>query len=210
MKLLNTLQDLFPNASLTQIEDFNFIFKKYRKIFGITNRLQADLFLSQIRVEVGSSMRNRRENMNYSCKSLKRTFKFYRKNPTSARRDGRCQGHRADKKRIANNAYRNRLGNFKKNDGWDFRGGGFIQLTGRGNYEKITSTINTVLGINITTQEIQQKISETQMGLLTALAYWYQRGIYKCGTPKCCTKKVNRYTDTYTLRKKYFLLLQSL
>ena len=56
-----------------------------------------------------------------------------------------------DPVKIGNHVYggecgRRNLGNTQPNDGWFFRGGGLIQLTGRANYKKASDA----LGIDIT------------------------------------------------------------
>lgn len=42
---------------------------------------------------------------------------------------------------LANFVYGDRNGNYQPNDGWDFRGRGVVQLTGRGNYQFATNRL---------------------------------------------------------------------
>lgn len=78
------------------------------------------------------------ENLNYSEKGLNRTFsKYFRRAGVPASEYAR------QPEKIANYVYGNRLGNgdVSSGDGWRFRGGGLIQLTGRYNYTKFGESI---------------------------------------------------------------------
>lgn len=206
------VQAIFKSATAEDVEIFAETFNKYSAMFKITKEVHENFFLAQIREEVGPTMQPRRENLNYSCSSLKRVFKWYRKNPKNAKRDGRCNGHKANQRNIGNKAYAHRIGNgdIESGDGYRFRGGGFIQLTGRANYQRIAETMSKVMQKNITARDIESEISEVEVGLLTAMAFWYRNKIYKCKNIDCVTRKVNRYTDSYAKRKAHYLRIASL
>ena len=81
------------------------------------------------------------ENLNYSEKALKSVFGRY----FGEDKEDASQYERRPQK-IANYVYmdKNRskkgaLGNVEENDGWAFRGRGFLQCTGRANYRKFAS-----------------------------------------------------------------------
>lgn len=72
---------------------------------------------------------------------------------------------------IANFVYggewgRRNLGNTQPNDGWFFRGGGLIQLTGRANYEKASKA----LGIDI--NELPTLVRKDE-GIAAQVAMWW-------------------------------------
>lgn len=80
------------------------------------------------------------ENLNYSAEGLLATFGTGRISSKDAWRVGRVDawGQKADQRAIANIVYggewgRKNLGNVRANDGWDFRGQGYKQITGRDN-----------------------------------------------------------------------------
>jgi len=210
--LYDKIHGVFNTASENQIEEFLAVFKTYRKAFGIKSEFQVNAFLAQIREEVGPSLIPRRESLNYSCKALRRTFRYYKRNPNESKRDGRCNGHKANQRKIANKVYANRIGNggYKSGDGYRFRGGGFIQLTGRRNYQDIARAIGVVLNIEITPYDVETEISTITMALLTAMAFYFTRRLDKCKNVDCFTKKINRYTDSYKKRKNYYLKLSNL
>lgn len=84
-----------------------------------------------------------RESLNYTPDRLLAVFGTKRISRADANRLGRTASKPADQKAIANLVYggewgRKNLGNIPgANDGWDFRGGGLDQLTGRANYTKV-------------------------------------------------------------------------
>lgn len=93
---------------------------------GINSADRVRHFIAQMATETGG-LRQIAENMNYSAERLLKVF---------PRRVTREQAEQLAHKPvlIANHVYNGRLGNRLPNDGWDYRGSGLIQLTGRGNF----------------------------------------------------------------------------
>ncbi len=203
---------VFHTAYDEDIEDFVQIFNTYAADFGVYTEFQENALIAQIREEVGPSLITRRENLNYSCNALKQIFRYYRNNPNEANRDGRCNNHRSNQRHIANKAYANRIGNgsYKTGDGYRFRGGGYLQTTGRSNYNMVSSVLSAVLNANISVYDVETEISTIQMGVLSAFAFYYNKNLKDCKDINCYTKKINRYTDSYHKRKQYYLHLASL
>ncbi|MFN4274545.1 MAG: trypsin-like peptidase domain-containing protein [Aliihoeflea sp.] len=132
----------------------------------IRTRLRMAHFLAQVMTETGG-LKRLDENMNYSYKSLMRVFSRRTISDADARR---LAGKPVE---IANWVYGNRLGNRGRHtmDGWNYRGSGFIQLTGRDNFLRRSSQI----GIDIASNP--EVVRTPSVGLQAALAYWRSAGI---------------------------------
>lgn len=86
-----------------------------------------------------------RESLNYSPGALLTTWPN-RFTKLEAETLGRTPLHPADQVAIGNKAYNGRMGNRPgTDDGYDFRGGGYIQLTGRLNYRACGEAIGVEL-----------------------------------------------------------------
>ena len=72
------------------------------------------------------------ENLNYSPSKMTEIFSYYKANPQEASMDAR------NPVAIASKAYGNRLGNGppETGEGYEYRGRGFVQLTGKSNYNR--------------------------------------------------------------------------
>jgi len=195
---------IFWKASNDLIKDFTDIFNSHYKFFNFWEEMHSDFFLAQLAAEVGPTGIPRRENLNYSCKSLQQVFRYYRYHQKEAQLDGRCNGHIANQKNIANKAYENSLGNKYPGDGWLFRGGGYLQLTGRYNYTRISDLISKKLDIELQPEILAENITGIYFAIISAMAFWDLKKLYRCKTIDCVTKKVNRYTNSYGKRRKYY------
>jgi putative chitinase len=119
--------------------------KKYKSILDkaeINTPLRLAHFFAQIHHESGG-FKQLQENLNYSVDGLLRTFGRHRISDLQAREFGRTSTRPANRQAIANILYggewgRRNLGNTQPNDGWNYRGRGFKQVTGRTNYAKLS------------------------------------------------------------------------
>ena len=105
------------------------------------NRLSA--FTATLIHETGGFSGSLSENLNYSSVALRQLWPT-RFDGTKANMYGRGPGKPADQRMIAMIAYGGRMGNAlpPSTDGWDFRGRGPIQLTGRDAYAAFQSSSN--------------------------------------------------------------------
>lgn len=125
---LNKLKGHIPDEVLNQIPD---VLDKFK----ITNKLRLAHFLSQCSHESGN-FKLVFENLNYSAKGLRNTFGKYFPGTLA-------ESYEKQPEKIASRVYGGRMGNGDETtkDGFKFRGRGYIQLTGKGNYEKFTKFI---------------------------------------------------------------------
>lgn len=131
MAFINILYNLWPHgdSKVTGLRDgmaksAPIVFPKY----GITTSLVVAHVMAQFSEESGMGT-EMVENMNYSAAGLLRTF------PTHFT-PAQAMAMQHQPRLIADQAYGGRMGNAKppSDDGWNFRGQGFSQLTGRNNY----------------------------------------------------------------------------
>lgn len=124
-------------------------------------------FIGQGLIETGW-LRYTEENLNYSRDALIATFSYYQENPDLARQ------HARKPELIANTVYGRHptLGNTEPGDGWKYRGRGFIQLTGRDNYQKYSD----VTGIDIV-GDPDQLHRDHALSIEVAAGFWKHNGL---------------------------------
>ena len=100
--------------------------------------------------------------MNYSTKSLLRIFSRRTVSVKKAKEIGKKP------KKIANWVYGFRLGNRGRNtdDGWDYRGSGYLQVTGRYNFRQTAR----LTGVDL--ENSPQLLRDPVIGFQVALAFW--------------------------------------
>jgi putative chitinase len=206
------LSTIFTQASNEDIQIFSDLFETYSSNFNIISKEDQAAFLAQVKIEVGTDLVSKRENLNYSCDALVDTFSYYQEHEYEAEQDGRCNDHEANQVQIGNKAYGNRLGNGspETGDGYRFRGGGFFQLTGRDHYTNLAKGISEKVSINVTAEELADNITKVYWGLLSAMAYW-DKYCSDCpdGDINCITSAINYYTDSYNERAEaYYEILE--
>lgn len=138
--------------------------------YGITDKLPFQAFLANI-LQESSECNKREENMNYSAQRLAEVFPG-RYSKTSQKpylpNDRALALHRKPVE-IANDTYGGRMGNFKPNDGWDFRGGGFLGLTGRATYTDYGKYNN------MTPEQAADFAQDTDRGALDSACWFFAK-----------------------------------
>lgn len=125
------ISKLKGHVSENVLDQLSFTIEK----FNIINKLRLSHFLSQCAHESGG-FKFIKENLNYSEKALTSIFgKYFKDVPASK--------YARNPEMIASRVYANRMGNGSEStkEGWKFRGRGYIQLTGKVNYEKFSKFI---------------------------------------------------------------------
>ena len=103
--------------------------------YGIDTLDKFHEFLANV-VQESGEFSHKVENMNYSANRLFAVWPSRFKNLFEAQKYARKPVE------LSNFVYGGRMGNNQPNDGWDFRGGGFIGLTGREVYTKYGNYID--------------------------------------------------------------------
>jgi putative chitinase len=139
------------------------------------------------------------ENLNYSAKALNTIF------PKYFRRAGRdANDYHRQPEKIANVIYANRMDNGDSNsgDGWRFRGGGILQLTGRYNYTQFGKAVE------MSPEEAVEYVCTKKGALDSACWFWDTNNINKwCDAMDVvgATKRINGGTIGLDDRKKHYL-----
>ena len=163
--------------------------------YDINTNLRRAHFLAQLSHESGG-LHYSEENLNYSAKALRITFKKYFET------DELAQEYERQPEKIANRVYANRMGNGDEasGDGWKYRGRGLIQLTGKENYQNFSKDN----GIDCVSNP--DLILEPEWALTSACWYWKKRNINKYADADdlhMVTKRVNGGTIGILHRQHY-------
>lgn len=138
------------------------------------------------------------ENLNYSAAALNKIF------PKYFRRAGRdAQEYHRQPEKIANVIYASRMdnGNTRSGDGWRFRGGGILQLTGRYNYTEFAEDVN------MSAEEAVDYVRTKKGALDSACWFWDENNLNKhCDNMDIVkmTKRINGGTIGLEDRKKHW------
>jgi putative chitinase len=125
---LEKLKGHIPDSVLAQIPDT-------AAKFNITNNLRLAHFLAQCSHESGG-FKVTQENLNYSADGLKKIFPKYFPGALS-------ENYARNPQKIASKVYSSRMGNGDEasGDGFKYRGRGFLQTTGKANYQSFSKFI---------------------------------------------------------------------
>jgi putative chitinase len=102
--------------------------------YGVTGKLPFQMFLANVIQESGE-FSAKQENMNYKAKTLMKVWP--KRFPTMQV----AMQYEHNPQKLSNFVYGGRMGNTEPNDGWQYRGGGFIGLTGKEIYTKYAKYI---------------------------------------------------------------------
>jgi putative chitinase len=108
-------------------------------------------------------------------------------------------------------------GNVASGDAWKYCGRGFIQLTGKYNYQVLTTEHNKIWGENLDFVVSPEKVSDSKYAVRSALVFWKvhnlsilaEKGVSEADS-NSITKVVNLYTDSYAQRFTNLQFIMSL
>lgn len=198
---LSKLKGHVPDAVLAQIPDC-------AAKFQINTPLRLAHFLAQCAHE-SAGFRVKQENLKYSANGLRKVFRKYFPNSTMA------QSYARKPEKIASRVYANRMGNGDEasREGYKYCGRGYIQLTGKCNYESFHEMVDDDILDN-------PELVSKKYSLLSAAWYWNSRSLNHLADKGSSTnvvtkitKKVNGGTNGLADRikhfKEYYALLES-
>lgn len=152
--------------------------------YSVTSQNGVAMLVSQLAHESGGFSAVV-ENLNYSVEALAGMSRFTK---TQARALGRSATQKANQQGIANIMYGGRMGNVQEGDGWRFRGGGPLQLTGRSNYTAWGKAIGK------TAEEAADYVRTPEGGVSAALWFWRVNGLLVPASRadvSACTRIIN-------------------
>lgn len=177
------LHRLWPHAIAALIDGMEET-KGVLKEYAITNKPRLIQFLATISEETGAGTRLE-EDLRYSGPRL---WELFGKHHFHSLQDAVNVAHQGAQA-IADRIYGHRMGNRPgTHDGYDFRGRGLMQLTGRSNYE----TVAKITGVDYLTHP--EWLSDPNHCLQAAAAFWQQAGvntIADTGNTTSVTRRVN-------------------
>ena len=177
-ELIEAMLEIFPKYDITTVQ----------RVAG---------FIAQCGHE-SAGFRVLSENLNYSAKALNAIFGKY-----FARRGIDANDYHRQPEKIANHIYANRMdnGDTDTGDGWRFRGGGYLQLTGRYNYTQFAKSVD------MTPEEATDYVRTPRGAIESACWFWKENNINRyCDRMDILgmTKRINGGTIGLADRMKHW------
>ena len=127
---------------------------------GLTTAPRIAHFFAQIATETGG-LKRLDENLRYTTAAL--LVKYW---PKTFADEAAAKPYLKDPEKLANHVYGNKNGNKGGTDGWDYRGSGLIQITGRDNFR----TVGAAVGMDLESDPSLARHAESALEI--ALGYW--------------------------------------
>jgi predicted chitinase len=214
-ELEKRLKKMFVNASSDAIKTVAETYCKYQRRFGMDSCWIKAHFFAQVYVE-SSSLTGKTESMDFSAKNLfigNPNLSYFKGKWERCKKYGRisqkkkngiyddlpedkqdCKDfHKAEQREIANLAYATRPGNEGGEDGWNYRGRGLIQLTGKGTYGDV-GKIMKVFGMDkegfecdlVNNRDLVA--SNLELAVVASMAYFHYKN---CNMHSLCNGNMN-------------------
>ena len=153
--------------------------------YNLDTRARLEHFFAQCYVEVGGNGFRLEEGLEYTtAKNLKRVFPSKFKDDNAKKADELIALKTDKEKAIANYVYSDRNGNQGGDDGYNFKGRGIIQLTGKSNYTQFQTYYNNNNPKDkkdfLNNEEHRKELlTNGRMALLSAVWFWNGNNLYK-------------------------------
>lgn len=153
------------------------------KKFEINTKDRVAGFLAQCAHESGH-FKAVEENLNYGAEGLVKIFGKYFSAATAP-------SYARQPQKIANRVYANRMGNGDEasKDGYNYRGRGLIQLTGRDNYTRFAKAIDRPELI-----DLPELVAQPELAAMSAAWFWSSNGLNAIADKRdliTMTKRIN-------------------
>ena len=213
------LKKLFTKARDADLQQVADEINADPKKFGLDTPLRRAHFFAQVLQEGGKSLKAKREDTSYRASALHK-FSYYQPHPDEIDQDGSlfdAKGMRTQKANaqvIANKIYGNRMTNgpASTGDGWNFRGRGIIQVTGKQNYQLVSNEYAKLYNDKVDFMTDPDKLAQFPWDVRSAIAFWVMNKLPeradKGDKPEVVdtiTDIVNSLTDTREERKANFV-----
>lgn len=184
------LDRLWPHASHSVVDGVAASAHAFEK-YGLTADAEIIDFLAQISEESAGAT-ELEENLNYSAQAIVRCWPSRWPTPASA------MPYAHNPRALADAAYGGRMGNIPgSDDGWKFRGRGFLQITGRTAY----ASMATALGSDLLSEP--DLLLQPNLALESACAFWKNNNLNalsSVGNFRAETIRINGGLNGYATR----------
>ena len=162
----NQLKRMAPTLDSSKLLIYTDTINNYTEVFGIDTPTRLAYFMGQVLVESGD-LNKSREDLGYSATRLMQVWP--KRFPTLEI----AKQYEFNAQKLANFVYSNRMGNGgpETNDGWEYRGAGWIQLTGKFNQELFATETGVPLA------GIGDYLGTSKGAAESACWYWWKHGI---------------------------------
>lgn len=190
-QLTSFFEDTNEELLASYLDPLNAALEKYE----INTPERIAMFMAQVGHESGG-LKRKEENLNYSAQRLMQVFPKYF-------RDVDPKDYERNPEAIANRVYGNRMGNGPEEtgDGYRYRGRGFIQLTGKNNYQAFADAMGMAV------EDAAEYLSTSEGAAMSAAWFWDMRGLNDHadrGDVLTVTKKINGGTIGLKEREEYY------
>lgn len=177
-QLKSFFEDTDEELLASYLDPLNAALEKYE----INTPERIAMFMAQVGHESGG-LKRKEENLNYSAQRLAQVFPKYF-------RDVDPNDYARNPEAIANRVYGGRMGNGPEEtgDGYRYRGRGFIQLTGKNNYQAFANAMEMAV------EDAAEYLSTPEGAAMSAAWFWDMRNINPDadrGDVVTVTKKIN-------------------
>lgn len=166
------LLQIVPNLTAARAAEKAKSMNEVLPLYGITDKDVFEEYLANVAHETGG-FRIREEGLNYTRAERIAAVWPSRFNLTGTGGKKDARRFVRNPRMLANEVYNGRMGNrIGTNDGWDFRGGGDPQLTGRETYSLFTADTNRRFNLAFTAQQWADKV-RTEDYWATVAGGWF-------------------------------------